>query len=133
MALILLDTNAYVAFRQGNFSVMKFIAECNGIVMSTVVLGELLFGFQNGSRFEDNMKSLRSFLAEPEVTTMHVSLATAHHYGCIAAELKSKGTPIPTNDIWIASHAMEAGVPIVTFDRHFRSIDGVQTFNPEAG
>lgn len=109
---------------------MDIIADSAGILMSTVVVGELLFGFRNSSRFVENMKSLKSFLAEPEVSLLPVSLTTADHYGSLAAMLRAKGTPIPTNDIWIASHALERGVPVVSFDGHFHHIDGVEIVDP---
>ncbi len=111
---------------------MNLISESHGILMSTIVIGELLFGFRNGSRFEENLKSLQSFLAEPEVTTLPVTLTSADHYGFISTALKSKGTPIPTNDIWIASHAMESGAPLVSFDAHFKNVDGIELIDPRA-
>lgn len=109
---------------------MNLISEADGIFMSMIVVGELLFGFRNGSRFEENMKSLQSFLAEADVTTLPVSLTSADHYGSISTALKSKGTPIPTNDIWIAAHAMESDAPLVSFDAHFKNVDGIELIDP---
>jgi len=129
---LLLDTNAYVAFRQGNKRVLDLISASDGVQMSTIVLGELIYGFRNGSRYETNVESLRSFLAEPEVTVLPVSLTTADNYGSISAGLKARGSPIPTNDIWIAAHAMEFGAPVVSFDGHFRSVDGIELIDPGA-
>lgn len=130
--MLLLDTNAYVAFRQGKTSVIDLVSDSDGVVMSTVVLGELIFGFRNGSRYETNMESLKSFLAEPSVSILPVSLATAVRYGHLSTSLRSKGTPIPTNDIWIAAHALEVGVPLVSFDGHFRHVEGIELIVPPA-
>ena len=43
----------------------------------------------------------------------------------IAAALRAKGSPIPTNDVWIAAHALETGADLVSADRHFESVDGI--------
>ncbi len=93
--------------------------------MSAVVVGELLYGFRNGSRFEQNLEKLEAFLAQPAVGLLPVTWATADRFGQIAAALRRKGRPIPTNDIWIAAHAMEAGADLVSSDRHFGEVDGL--------
>ena len=46
-------------------------------------------------------------------------------FGRIAAALRKAGTPIPTNDIWIAAHVFETGAELITFDRHFDSVRGL--------
>lgn len=122
---ILLDTNAYVAFKKGQSDVTEYIRAAEGVVFSAVVMGELLFGFRNGDRFERNMTELEAFLEHPSVTFLPVTAVTADRFGRIAALLKRKGTPIPTNDIWVAAHVMEAGAELVTLDRHFEKIDGL--------
>ena len=58
----LLDTSAYVALRKGHLPVSQAVRESEEFYFSTVVLGEILFGFRNGSRFEENMKKLEEFL-----------------------------------------------------------------------
>lgn len=130
MEVILLDTNAYVALLQGHRGVLSLISQTDRVALSTVVLGELLFGFRNGSRFQDNLRRLQSFLAEPEVVTLPVSLTTADHYGIIAASLRSQGTPIPVNDIWIAAHAKQSGAALLTFDSHFQKVEGLKLADP---
>jgi tRNA(fMet)-specific endonuclease VapC len=89
------------------------------------VLGELVFGFRNGSRFQDNMKELNRFLSHDAIETTTVSDITADRYSRIANQLKRQGTPIPSNDIWIAAQAMEYGAELITLDRHFEKIIGV--------
>ena len=46
-------------------------------------------------------------------------------YSRIAASLRAKGRPLPTNDVWIAAHAMETGADLVSADRHFEHVDGI--------
>ncbi|RJR32557.1 MAG: type II toxin-antitoxin system VapC family toxin [Desulfobacteraceae bacterium] len=50
---------------------------------------------------------------------------TSDRYSRIASYLKQHGTPIPTNDIWIAAQAMEHGAELITLARHFEYIAGL--------
>lgn len=122
---ILLDTNAYVALMRGDRKTARRVRRAERVFLSAVVAGELLFGFRNGSRFEKNMGDLEAFLENPYVEFLAVSLTTADRFGRIAASLRQKGTPLPTNDIWIAAHAIESGAELLSFDRHFEAIEGL--------
>lgn len=93
--------------------------------MSTIVAGELLFGFHHGTRFERNRAELEAFLDRSDVTLLPVTLATADRFGRISATLRRKGRPLPTNDVWIAAHTMESGAELLSFDDHFAAIDGL--------
>jgi tRNA(fMet)-specific endonuclease VapC len=122
---VLLDTNAYSALRRGHELVAEQVRSSEEVLLSIVVVGELLFGFRNGSRYEGNVQALRSFLEDPNVRLLPVTWDTADLFGCISAALQKKGRPIPTNDIWIAAHAMEAGADLISSDPHFGHIDGL--------
>ncbi|RPJ54679.1 MAG: type II toxin-antitoxin system VapC family toxin [Acidobacteria bacterium] len=122
---ILLDTNAYVALMRGDRKTARRVRRAERVFLSAVVAGELLFGFRNGSRFEKNMGDLEAFLENPYVEFLAVSLTTADRFGRIAASLRQKGTPLPTNDIWIAAHAIESGAELLSFERHFEAIEGL--------
>ena len=54
-----------------------------------------------------------------------MTLTTADRYSRVAAALRVKGRPIPSNDIWIAAHTLETGADLVSYDRHFGEIDGL--------
>jgi tRNA(fMet)-specific endonuclease VapC len=122
---LLLDTNAYVDLMQGQPEVADRVRRSERIYLSAVVAGELIFGFRNGNRHEINIRRLAEFLDNPYVEFLPVTLTTADRFGRIAAELRRKGKPIPTNDIWIAAHAMESGAELVSSDAHFQAIDGL--------
>ncbi|MEO8380952.1 MAG: type II toxin-antitoxin system VapC family toxin [Acidobacteriota bacterium] len=128
---VLLDTNAYTALFRGHAGVAKCVRSADQVLMSTVVAGELLFGFRNGSRFETNREELEDFLASPYVALLPVTLVTADRFGRIAASLRRKGRPLPTNDIWIAAHAMESGADLLSFDQHFDEVDGIAWIQPD--
>lgn len=121
----LLDTNAYVALKRGHRAIAELVRGSTELAFSMIVIGELMFGFQNGSRYRQNLKELEEFLANERVTVLPVTLTTADRFGRIAAALRRDGTPIPTNDIWIAAHAYESGAELVTFDAHFGAVSGL--------
>ena len=122
---VLLDSNAYSRLMRGDEQAAAVVRDATEVLMSAVVVGELLYGFRNGSRFDRNATDLRSFLDNPYVSFVPVGPVTADRYSRIAAALRAKGNPIPTNDVWIAAHAMETGADLVSADRHFEAVDGV--------
>ena len=122
---ILLDSNAYSRLMRGDGHTSALVRDATEILMSAVVIGELLYGFRSGSRFERNAAGLRSFLDNPYVSLVPVGPVTADRYSRIAAALRAKGRPIPTNDVWIAAHAMETGADLLSADRHFEAVDGI--------
>lgn len=126
MALkLLLDTSAYVGFKRNNVDLVEMIAGAELILFSAVVLGELLFGFRSGTRFKKNLAELKSFLENDAVEIVSIGKITADRYSRIATHLRRQGTPIPTNDIWIAAQTMEHGAELITTDRHFEKINGL--------
>ena len=128
----LLDTNAWVALQRGDAAVVELVRDAEEIVMSMVVVGELLFGFRHGTRYARNSRQLDAFLSQPVVTLLPVDRGTAEWFGHISTWLRRAGTPIPTNDVWIAAHAFEAGAELVSLDAHFDSVPGLLYRNPAA-
>ena len=122
---IALDTNAYSALMRGHRDVGAVIRRAESVLVPAIVAGELLYGFQLGSRFEENAARLEAFLATPSVALLPVGLTTGDRFGRIAATLRRKGCPIPTNDIWIAAQAMEVGADLLSSDSHFGEVDGL--------
>ena len=122
---ILLDTNAYSGFMRGSHEVRDLILEAEEVLLSAVVVGEQLYGFRQGMRLEQNLAELRSFLQRPYVSFVPVGPVTADRYSRVMTALKAKGRPIPTNDVWIAAHAIETGADLVSADQHFAHVDGI--------
>jgi tRNA(fMet)-specific endonuclease VapC len=127
---LLPDTDAYSAMRRGDADVERHIRQAEEIMFSVIVLGELLFGFRNGSRFRANLSRLESFLHKPSVVVLPVTSRIADRFGMISTELRTKGKPIPSNDIWIAAHALELRATLLSFDRHFGAIEGLEWIRP---
>ena len=122
---ILLDTSAYVSFKRNIHEAVQIITRAELILFSPIVLGELMFGFRDGTRFEENMDDLNNFLEHDAVDFVLIGKITSDRYSRIAAQLKRQGTPFPTNDIWIAAQTMEHGAELITSDQHFEKISGL--------
>ncbi len=128
--MVMLDTNAYTAFRAGDARVRDRIARADAVGFSAIVAGELLYGFRHGARTGENLADLERFLASPWVRFLEVGYITADRFGRISASLRRSGTPIPTNDIWIAAQALEHGADLLSFDRHFEHVPGLAWVDP---
>ena len=121
----LLDANAYSMLVRGHRQVADIVRGAEEILLSAVVVGELMYGFRRGSHFVSNVADLRDFLSSPYVSFVPVGEVTADRYARIATLLRAKGRPIPTNDVWIAAHAVATGADLVSADRHFAHVDGI--------
>jgi predicted nucleic acid-binding protein len=121
------DTSAYSAFKRGHEAVVEALARADELVITPIVLGELIAGFKAGSRERRNREELQRFLASPRVRVASMDEGTAERYGEILVHLRKSGTPIPTNDIWIAATAMQLGLAVLTTDLHFSRIPQVIT------
>ena len=124
---ILLDTNAYAAFKRGAPDAVEIIRHVPLIGISSIVLGELLGGFAAGTRETANRQELEQFLDSDRVRLLFVDDGTAELYATVYQSLKRKGHPIPTNDMWIAATALQHGLAVFSYDSHFQAVDGVVT------
>ena len=119
---ILLDTSAYSELHRGNETVLQVMRQAATVAVPSIVLGELYSGFKAGTKYSENSERLAKFLAKPTVRVVNVTEATALRYAEVNHYLRSKGKPIPTNDVWIAALALEHGFQLLTIDSHFHEI-----------
>lgn len=131
MKKVLLDTNTYTAFKLGDIEILKILQSADLIGMSVVVLAELISGFSIGTKTNKNYAELNTFLASPRVTIFNSDDNTAHYYAQIYANLRRKGKPIPTNDLWIAACALQHGYKLCSYDKHFQFIDNLIVVSSE--
>ncbi len=122
MMRVLLDTSAYSAFMLGHPEVKVALQRADEIYLTPVVLGELLAGFIRGKWRRKNEREIRAFLSSPRVQVIDVDEETAQRYAVILNGLWKAGTPIPTNDIWIAASAMQHGLRVLTRDAHYQKV-----------
>ena len=57
---------------------------------------------------------------------LEVNEETAIRYAELRIQLKEAGTPIPSNDAWIAALCRQHALPILSRDRHFDLIKGLE-------
>ena len=126
-----LDTNAYSAFKRGDADIVDVVETAEEVAMPSIVLGELFAGFRMGSRARRNVAELEEFLRRPGVFVATVTKTAAERYGMLVSKLRQQGTPLPTNDIWIAAVALERGAQLVTMDAHFDNIPGIFATGPD--
>ena|SRR3989337_1078871 len=125
MSRLLLDTSAYSAFMRGHGEIKLALQEAQEICLNVVVLGELLAGFMRGKRRRKNEAELKNFLGSTRVSILDVNEETAERYAVILDSLWRAGTPIPTNDIWIAASTMQHGLHLLTTDTHYQNVSQI--------
>lgn len=119
---MILDTNALSAAADNDAALIAILARANELAIPVIVLGEYRHGIAQ-SRNRATYESWLSGLLK-DCVVLDVSEPTTHYYAEITLELKRKGTPIPTNDIWIAALCRQHSLPLLTQDRHFDWIAG---------
>jgi tRNA(fMet)-specific endonuclease VapC len=124
---VMIDTSAYVAFLKGAPGVKEAVQEADEIVFNPVVLGELKAGFLMGRNEKRNTAILKDFLNSPRVIIAEIDEETSERYAVIVQSLRIKGTPIPTNDLWIAASAMQHGLKVLTADKHYLEVAQIIT------
>ena len=122
---LVVDTNAYSAFFRGNERVIELMEKADELILPSIVTGELISGFLLGSRTDMNFRELKSFLEQPGVRLHDIGYYESEKYGLLVKNLRSAGTPLPTNDIWIAAVALSLGASLLSGDSHFEKISGL--------
>ena len=113
-----LDTNRYTDLCRGNASVVEAIELADEVCLPFIVLGELRAGFAVGTQGPRNEAVLRRFLLKPRVGVLYADDQTTHHYAAVYRQLRKQGTPIPTNDMWIAALVLQHSLVLFARDTH---------------
>lgn len=125
MIRLCLDTSAYSRLMRGQPKLQERLEAADEILLPATMLGEVYAGFHGGNRLEENLSLLAAFRRQPGVAIVDTTDNVAQRYATIVATLKRQGTPIPTNDIWIAAAALENGGRMVAYDSHFEAVPGL--------
>lgn len=121
---MILDTNALSAAADGDPAVIAHLARADQIAIPVIVLGEYRYGIaqsRNRASYENWLKGLLQ-----DCLVLDINEPATHDYAGITLELKRQGTPIPTNDIWIAALCRRHSLPLLSRDRHFDLVAGNQ-------
>lgn len=120
---VLLDTNILIDIFGGNRNMTEKVNIYQKIYTSSIVLGELYTGINRVSNKSKQIKKLNEFLEW--CTILEINQETAKYFGQLVAQLYKKGTPIPTNDVWIAASAMKYDLILMSGDKHFKQIESL--------
>ncbi len=116
---IALDTNRYTDFCKGDETSLKVIQSAEQIFLPFIVVGELRAGFSVGSRGMENETVLVRFLNAARTEVLYADDQTTHHYARLFFQLRRQGTPIPTNDLWLAALVVQHNLVLFARDQHF--------------
>lgn len=121
---MIVDTNALSAAADGDPSVTGVLEQANCMAIPVIVLGEYRYGIAQSRHRAVYQDWLSSLLRDCVV--LDISEPTTQHYAEIVLELGKKGTPIPTNDLWIASLCRQHSLSLLSRDRHFDQVAGLK-------
>jgi tRNA(fMet)-specific endonuclease VapC len=116
---IALDTNRYSDLMRGDRELADLLDAADEVLLPFPALAELRAGFAVGRKGAENELFLRRFLARPGISTLFADDGTTRHYATIYRQLRSRGTPIPTNDLWIGALVLQHDLVLVARDAHF--------------
>lgn len=131
MKKVLIDTSIYSLAMRGIVNVVSILSRIEIIGFTAISVGELFSGFKGGSQEVKNREELNFFLDSPRVVVHAIDVETADFYASIINTLRVAGTPIPTNDIWIAAVAFQHGYKLFSRDKHFNLIPGLMQCQEE--
>lgn len=121
----LLDTNIVVDLLENEVAVRERLAAADEVYVPVVALGVLYYGARKSARPARNIARIDEFAAYNPV--VNCDLATAQQFGQVKIDLRSRGRPIPENDMWIAAIALQHNLTLVTRDSHFQVVTGLRT------
>ena len=121
---MILDTNGVSALAEGESALESILRKANRVAIPVIVLGEYRYGISR-SRVQ---KRYEEWLTEylPKFLILDIDARTSVPYATIRSELKRAGTPIPSNDVWIAALCRQHSLPLLTRDRHFDAVPGIR-------
>lgn len=114
-----LDTNRYTDLCRAVEGVAETLELAERVYVPFIVVGELRAGFAVGKRSAENERILSRFLMKNGVELLLVDAQTTHYYAAVYRQLRSQGTPIPTNDMWIAALVLQHNLILYARDEHF--------------
>jgi tRNA(fMet)-specific endonuclease VapC len=124
---LILDTNALSAAAEEHAGIMGVLAGAEQLELPVVVIGEYRYGIAQ-SRHRARYRHWLDGLIQ-DCIVLDVTEQTTHHYAALNVELRVAGKPIPTNDLWIAALCRQHGLPLLSRDRHFDVVSGMQRVN----
>lgn len=119
---VAIDTNRYVDLCKGVSETVDVLESADAVILPFVVLAELRAGFLLGRRQVENERALHHLLMKEGVDVVYADDQTTHHYASVYRQLRKQGTPIPTNDMWLAALVLQHNLALHARDRHFEHL-----------
>lgn len=116
---VAIDTNRYRDFCAGDSATLDIVQRAERIYLPFVTVGELRAGFVLGRHTQSNERVLSEFLSSPRAQVLYATETTTRQYAQLYLQLRRQGTPIPTNDLWIAALTLENDLRLLSRDSHF--------------
>jgi tRNA(fMet)-specific endonuclease VapC len=124
---VILDTNGLSAVVEGDPGIEPLLRKASRIAIPAIVLGEYRYGISQSRERRRYEQWLAAYLHTFQ--SLNIDEQTAIPYAAVRSELKKAGTPIPSNDVWIAAICRQYALPLVSRDRHFDLVAGIQRLN----
>jgi predicted nucleic acid-binding protein len=121
---MILDTNGLSALAEGELRLEPILRKATQIAVPVIVLGEYRYGIQQSRERQRYEHWLVEYL--PKFRVLNVDEQTTTSYAAVRGELKRAGTPIPSNDVWIAALCRQHSLPVLSRDRHFDFVPGLR-------
>lgn len=121
---MILNTNGFSAVAEGEPALEPILCKAAQTAIPVIVLGEYRYGIS----YSRHRKHYEQWLAEylPTFRILNVDEQTTISYSAIRSELRKTGTPIPSNDVWIAALCRQHTLPLLSHDRHFDAVPGIR-------
>jgi tRNA(fMet)-specific endonuclease VapC len=121
---MILDTNGLSALAGGESCLEPILRKATQIAVPVIVLGEYRYGIQQSRERQRYEHWLVQYL--PKFRVLNVDEQTTTSYAAVRGELKRAGTPIPSNDVWIAALCRQHSLSVLSRDRHFDLVPGLR-------
>ena len=121
----MIDTNILIEFLRGRQEIKQYLSKDN-VFIPSIVIGELYYGaYGSGNKHNIKTRIEQINTLIQIIPVLEVGINTSEHYGKVKSYLKSNGTPIPENDVWIMAIALEHNLIVITEDKHFKQAEGL--------
>jgi len=121
---VILDTNGLSALVEGEPSLEPVLRKAEHLAIPAIVLGEYRYGIWHSRNRQHYQQWLQQYL--PQFRILDIEERTTIPYAAVRTELKKAGTPIPSNDVWIAALCRQHSLPIISRNHHFDLVAGIK-------